>query len=218
MSVSTVFTALFAGIVVWIFVVRRLTARSWDRGAHGGDVGAIEVAPARLGLWVFLAVVTSLFALFLAAYTMRMHHGDWVHVTWPSLLWLNTALLVAASVALQAARNALRGGRAGVVRGGLLAGGALTILFLGAQLVAWQQLAASGHFPQGTPAAAFFYLLTAVHGLHLLGGLWVWGRTVGRLAGGAELIDLKLNVELCSEYWHFLLLVWLALFAVLKLT
>ena len=69
------------------------------------------------------------------------------------------------------------------------------------------------------PAVAFFYLLTAVHGLHLLGGLFVWGKTVTRMARpGAELIDVRSSVELCTVYWHFLLLVWLVLFAVLLST
>ena len=53
-------------------------------------------------------------------------------------------------------------------------------------------------------------------GLHVLGGLWVWGRTVTRLAGGAELIDIRQSVKLCTTYWHYLLLVWLVLFAVLN--
>jgi cytochrome c oxidase subunit 3 len=69
------------------------------------------------------------------------------------------------------------------------------------------------------PATAFFYLLTGVHGLHLLGGLFVWGKTIVRMAqGGVELIDLRLSVELCTVYWHYLLLVWLVLFTLLLAT
>ena len=215
MSSVTITIALLVGIVIWVLVVRRLTARSWDSTAQGGDVGAIDVAPTRIGLWIFLAVVTSLFGLFLSAYSMRMHHGEWTQIVLPPVLWLNTVLLVAASVALQFARSATSRGRLGGVRNGLLAGGALTLAFLAGQLVAWQQLSEAGFFVQASAATAFFYLLTTVHGLHLLGGLFVWGRTTGRLLGGAELIDLKLSVELCSEYWHYLLLVWIVVFAVL---
>ena len=215
MSSVTITIALLVGIVIWVLVVRRLTARSWDSTAQGGDVGAIDVAPTRIGLWIFLAVVTSLFGLFLSAYSMRMHHGEWSQIVLPRVLWLNTLLLVAASVALQFARSATVRGRLGGVRNGLLAGGALTLAFLAGQLVAWQQLSEAGYFVQASAATAFFYVLTTVHGLHLLGGLFVWGRTTGRLLGGAELIDLKLSVELCSEYWHYLLLVWIVVFAVL---
>ncbi len=82
--------------------------------------------------------------------------------------------------------------------------------------IAWGELRDAGYFAQSNPATAFFYLLTAVHGLHLLGGLAVWGRTMSRLLHGAGLPDLRLSVELCTVYWHYLLLVWLALFAVLS--
>jgi cytochrome c oxidase subunit III len=71
----------------------------------------------------------------------------------------------------------------------------------------------------GNPATAFFYLFTGVHGLHLLGGLVVWARTVARMTrSDVELIDVRLSVELCTVYWHYLLLVWLVLFAVLLST
>ena len=71
----------------------------------------------------------------------------------------------------------------------------------------------------GNPANAFFYLLTGVHGLHLLGGLFVWARTLMRMTRlDVKPADLRLSVELCTVYWHFLLLVWLILFAVLSST
>lgn len=215
MSPVTITAALVAGIIVWVMVVRRLTARSWESGSEEGDVAALRMAPARLGLWIFLAVVTSLFCLFLTAYSMRSHHGDWSHVMLPNVLWVNTALLVAGSVAMQFARHAIGSGLMQRLQVSLVAGGLFTMAFLAGQLVAWGQLRDSGHFVQGDPATAFFYLLTAVHGLHLLGGLWVWGRTMTRLVRGAELLDLRLSVELCTVYWHYLLLVWIALFAAL---
>ncbi len=215
MSLITAAAAILAGIIVWILVVRRLTARSWESGSEEGDVAALRMAPARLGLWVFLAVVTSLFGLFLSAYSMRSHHGDWSHVTLPDVLWVNTALLVLGSVSMQIAHHAVGRELLRRLKIGLVAGGLFTLAFLAGQLVAWQQLNDSGYFIQGDPATAFFYLLTAVHGLHLVGGLWVWGRTMTRLLRGAELVDLRLSVELCTVYWHYLLLVWIVLFGAL---
>jgi len=215
LSPITVTVALLVGIIVWVLVARRLTARSWESGSEESDVAAVRMAPARLGLWVFLAVITSLFSLFLSAYSMRSHHGDWSHLTLPDVLWVNTALLVLGSVSMQIARNAVTRGLAQRLKLGLVAGGLFTIGFLAGQLIAWGQLRESGHFAQGSPANAFFYLLTAVHGLHLLGGLWVWGRTMTRLLRGVELVELRLSVELCTVYWHYLLLVWIALFAAL---
>jgi cytochrome c oxidase subunit 3 len=91
-------------------------------------------------------------------------------------------------------------------------------MFLAGQLVAWQQLYASGYYVAGNPAAAFFYLLTAVHGLHMLGGMWVWARSTIRVWTGAEADSVRLSIELCTVYWHFLLLVWIVLFGMLLST
>ena len=68
------------------------------------------------------------------------------------------------------------------------------------------------------PANAFYYLMTGLHALHLLGGLWVWSKSSIKLLSGSEAKDIKLSVELCTVYWHFLLLVWLVLFALLSNT
>ncbi len=226
MSTTAVFLALLAGVIVWILVVRRLTAKSWESRSQtsevaAGDVGAIGLPPAKIGLVIFLAVVTSLFGLFFSAYSMRMHShhgGDWIRIAEPSVLWVNTAMLIIASVALEFARSAANRGRAANLKAALLAAGVFTFAFLGGQLVAWSQLSSSGQFIATGPAIAFFYVLTAVHALHVLGGLLVWGKTVGRLAGGAELIDVRLSVQLCAVYWHYLLLVWVVLFALLLTT
>jgi cytochrome c oxidase subunit 3 len=222
-SVSFAFIAILVGLVVWGLLVRRLTSRPWE--THGapddtGHGGAISVPPAKIGLWVLLAVISSLFGLFISAYYMRMGHahGDWNPVALPRVLWLNTALLGLSSVGMQAARGAVRRGQTDRVRVGLIASGLFAAAFLVGQLWAWSQLNASGYF-LGAPAAAFFYLLTAVHGLHLLGGLFVWGKTMVRMMpASVEAIDVRSSVELCTVYWHYLLIVWLVLFAVLLST
>ena len=224
MSIWVAFIALLAGVVVWALLARRLIAKPWETPgvteALPGD-NATGVPSAKIGLWVLLAVITSLFGLFISAYWMRMEHGhgDWNPIPIPRVLWLNTTALILSSVSMQIARAAARGGRPARLKVGLIAGGLLALVFLAGQLLAWRQLNASGYFVTGNPATAFFYLLTAVHGLHLLGGLVVWGRTVARMARtGVELIDVRLSVELCTVYWHYLLLVWLVLFAVLLST
>ena len=83
------------------------------------------------------------------------------------------------------------------------------------QLLAWQQLNVAGYFLTANPANAFFYLITAVHGLHVLGGLAALGRTIAKAWRGVEVSRLRLSIELCTMYWHFLLLVWLILLALL---
>jgi cytochrome c oxidase subunit III len=107
---------------------------------------------------------------------------------------------------------------------GLLIGGALTLVFLAGQIAGWRDLATSQFASPRDPALAFFYVLTVVHALHLLGGLVVWSRTLGRLAQSRRSPrvvrpdDVRVSVELCTVYWHYLLLVWLGLFAILLST
>jgi len=147
-----------------------------------------------------------------------MSLGDWRPVTEPNVLWLNTAILVFASFAFQLTRNAAKRNQRLTVKVGLIVGGVCTILFLLGQLVAWQQLTAGGYFLTSNPANSFFYLLTALHGLHLIGGLWVWGRTTARVMTGTDVENVRQSVELCTVYWHYLLLVWVGLFGLLLST
>ena len=216
MSNSAIVIALLVGVAVWFAVASRLTAKPWDGREQSGDVGAIRFSPARIGLWVFMAVVTSLFSLFLSAYSMRMHHGvGWCHLTMPRIAWLNTLVLVAASIAMQFASAGAARGRRQLAQVSLMVAGVLSIAFLAGQVAAWQAIGPSLYYVQGSPAIAFFYVLTIVHGLHLVGGLYVLGRAAHRFAGGVELVDLRQSLSLCATYWHFLLLVWLAVFGVL---
>jgi cytochrome c oxidase subunit 3 len=215
-SNTALLVALLTGIGVWLAVASRLTAKPWENRDGRGDVGAITTPPARIGLLVFMAVATSLFALFLSAYAMRMHQSvGWCHLTIPPIVYWNTLVLVAASAAMQVASSAVSRGRRGVAQIALGAAGALSIAFLAGQVLSWQAVGPSLYFIQGSPAIAFFYVLTTVHGLHLAGGIYVLGRASLRFAGGAELIDLRQSLSLCAMYWHFLLLVWLAVFGVL---
>lgn len=228
MSLTVAYAALLTGVIVWLLLVRKLSAKSWE--ATVGPDGVAETStgrfpPARIGLWMFLAVVTSLFGLFVSAYYMRMGEhghgggGDWHAFAEPTILWLNTGVLILASVAMQWARAAVRRSQADRTWTGLMIGGPLTLVFLAGQFYAWREIRHAEFFTPRNPAVAFFYLLTAVHGLHLLGGLYVWGRTLMRMRSKeVELIDVGLSVELCSVYWHYLLLVWLGLFAVLLST
>ncbi len=221
MTFALAFLAIIMATVIGWLLRQTLHTEPWktnDPLENQPGRGVINIDPAKVGLLSFIAVVTSLFALFLSAYLMRMKLGDWRPLAEPNLLWVNTAVLVLASVAFQWTRGAARRGQPLTVKVGLLVGGASTILFLFGQLMAWQQLNASGFFMTGNPANSFFYLLTALHGLHLLGGMWVWGRTTIRLLTGADAESVRLSVELCTVYWHYLLLVWIGLFALLLST
>ena len=213
--------AIVAIIVVWLLRLT-LNTKPWIEQQHPIENVRAESAwslpPVKVGLGVFLAVATSLFALFISAYFMRRMGADWTTLADPTVLWWNTALLILASTYFQRARTAAQRAQIDGVKVGLLAAGAFSFAFLAGQLWAWQQLNASGFYLAANPASDFFYLLTALHGLHLLGGLWVWGRTTAKVWRGFEVADVRLSVELCTVYWHFLLVVWLILFGLLLST
>jgi cytochrome c oxidase subunit III len=233
------FTLLFIGmitsmVVAWLFI-RRLQERPWAQHGiiEGSQAGLTSSAP-KVGLWIFLGVVTSIFLVFTGAYFMRMDttHGGiaagymhgWVPLDEPRVLWLNTIVLILASIAIQLAHGAAARSDIAGMRRAFNTAGFLTILFLFGQLFAWQQLYATDQFHANSPAFSFFVLLTAVHGLHLVGGLVVWSRTAGRLRRGldkASLVEVNRvsqSVQLCATYWHYLLLIWLGLFVLLLST
>lgn len=207
---------LMAGFL-WLLIRPTFNTRPWVADGAIEEVrgGILSRPPERLALWVFLAVVTVLFLLLITAYGTRMTYEDWRPAPQLKLLWTNTVVLVLASGALQWARVAARRGQMDGMRFALLSGGAFTVVFLIGQILAWRQLSGMDYFSVTNPAIAFFYLITGVHGLHMLGGLVAWGRTAAKVWGGAEVAKVRQNVELCATYWHFLLLVWLVLFGLL---
>jgi cytochrome c oxidase subunit 3 len=218
MSAVLLFMAGIAAIAGWWLSQQGLTAKPWLQEGVAVDLredSTSSLPPAKIGLGVFLAVVGSLFALFISAYSMRMNMLDWRALPVPRLLWFNTGVLVLSSAALQWAHTAARRNDIDGVIVGLCAGGASAVSFLVGQLLAWRQLNAGGYFLASNPANSFFYLITAVHGLHLMGGLTALGRTTARVWRGAEPAQVRLSVELCAIYWHFLLLVWLVLLGLL---
>lgn len=183
---------------------------------HSGREFALPTA--KFGLRVFLGVATVLFSLFIIAYSDRMVFGDWHPLHEPGLLWVNTGFLVLGSVALQWAWVSAKRDQIDGIRIGLYAGGFFSVAFLAGQILVWQQLMDLGMFASSNPANAFFYLLTAFHGLHIFGGLVALARTTAKLQRNVEPERLRLSVELCTIYWHFLLVVWLVLFGLLLFT
>jgi len=217
-SAIILFIVVIAVIVGWWLSGQRLTAKPWLEEGPIGEfpgTGAMTLPAAKIGLGVFLAVAGALFTLIISAYSMRMNMADWRALPVPKLLWFNTGVLVLSSLALQWAHLAARRNDLEGVIVGMLAGGVSALVFLVGQLLAWQQLRVAGYFVASNPANSFFYLITAVHGLHLMGGLVALGRTTSKVWRGAKAAEVQLSVELCAIYWHFLLLVWLVLLGLL---
>ena len=203
-------------------ILHNLTRKPWlatqseiDNQVGGGT---FALPTEKVGLRVFLFPVSALFVLFFIAYFMRRTFGDWLPLHDPEVLWANTGVLILSSIALQLSRvNARRKNMDGT-KTYLMFGGIFAFAFLAGQLLAWRQLAEMGYFADTNPANAFFYLFTALHGVHLLGGLVAWGRTVLKIRRGGEMEKVRLSVELCSVYWHYLLVVWVIMFSLLLAT
>ena len=190
----------------------------------GGDGdnsrGGLPAVPRRVyftAVQLALAGIVMFFMALTSSFLVRKGLGnDWVSFDLPRILWANTLVLLASRVSIQMARNALsHGDRAGFRRFWALTTG-LGFLFLAGQLVAWHQLAVQGVFLATNPSSSFFYLLTAAHGAHLLGGivslLYVSFRNWDR-----SRIDQPTAAALSSIYWHFMDGLWLFLFALLSL-
>lgn len=218
MTLTLLFLGVLAGLAGWWLARQGLGSKPWlETGPleHAPARGALRLPAAKLGLHAFMAVAGTLLVLLLSAYSMRMELPDWDPPPRPWLLWVNTCVLVGASIALHRAAAAARRGERAETASALHAGAAAGLLFVLGQLLAWRELSAAGYRPANNPADAFFYLITAVHGLHVLGGLAALGRAGLRLRRQAPIESLRLGVELCATYWHFLLVAWLLLFATL---
>lgn len=196
--------------------------RSGAGAPRGGDGGGLPPADGRaapqtalVGVGALLAAVAMLFVAFTTAYLARRQEAGWIAIAVPPVLWLNTAVLLVSSATLESARSRVARGDAEGFRRGLWETAALGVLFLLGQVAAWRQLSAQGLYLAGNPHSAFFYLLTGVHGLHLLGGLGALGWVLHRASGGAYTPRAHAGVGVFALYWHFMDGLWLYLFALL---
>ncbi len=186
-----------------------------EAAATGGSVDRRFVN--RLGVLVGLAGITMLFAAFTSAYIVRSGGADWVALDAPPVLWFGTALLLLSSVALERARRAFGAGRLSAFRNAMLLTAALGTGFLACQLASWRALADAGVYLQSHPKSSFFFVLTGVHGAHLLGGLAAVLIVAGLAAFGRLAPGRSDAPNLVAIYWHFVGGLWAYLLAVLFL-
>jgi cytochrome c oxidase subunit 3 len=180
----------------------------------------VLVARYRLGMWVALAGVVMLFTALTSAYIVRAAaSNDWRPIAMPGVLWLSTAVIVVSSLTLESARRSLKQERDGVYSRWVLITTLLGLAFLVSQVTAWRQLVRQGVYLSSNPHSSFFYLLTAAHGVHLLGGIlalaYLMLRTRSRRTNvGAESRRIG-TVDAVSIYWHFMDGLWVYLFLLL---
>jgi cytochrome c oxidase subunit 3 len=174
----------------------------------------------RIGAWVVIAGIVMLFTALTSAYIVRSaSSNDWQQIAVPKVLWLSTALILISSSTMEIARRSLkRESDRGYARW-LIVTATLGLAFLGTQLFAWRQLARQGVYMASNPYNSFFYLFTATHGLHLLGGILGLGYLLVRTTRKRNTVEGELRragaADAGAIYWHFMDALWIALFFLL---
>lgn len=181
----------------------------------GGDSAAHRIETAKLGLWIVLGSISMLFAAFTSAYIVRSAGEDWVPLEIPPLLWVNTLVLLASSVTMEIARRRFRAWRPMAFRKWIFGTAVLGTLFLAGQVLAWQQLAAQGVYLSSHPHSSFFYVLTGVHGIHLLAGVLALFYVLVQATRYELTPGESSSPTLAATYWHFVDGLWIYLFVVL---
>ncbi|MCR8921471.1 cytochrome c oxidase subunit 3 [Dasania sp. GY-MA-18] len=179
--------------------------------------------PQRIALRFFLAAVSVLFFLFIITFLSRSQYPDfvplagqpWQPFTDSGQLWINSAILLLASLAMQWGVYSSARGQLNASLVALILALLFTVAFMLAQFMVWQQLMALGYYVGSNPANSFYYLLTAIHALHLFGGLLVLLAVIYRFFRSAALPRLHNSLALCASYWHYLLVLWMILFLLL---
>jgi len=182
-------------------------------GGNGGDDarwGSVPTRTYRTGMWMALMAIVMLFAAFTSALVVRKGFStDWVQTELPRVLWLNTVVLIASSVTLEVSRRSLAAGSGGRFAGWLYATVGLGLGFVAGQLMAWRELASRGVYLATNPSSSFFYLLTAAHGVHLLGGILALSYIAVRARPIALAPAKRAGVDATAIYWHFMDALWI---------
>lgn len=187
---------------------------------------AAPTTPVRTGVWIGIASISMAFAALTSSLLVRQGSGsDWRHVTLPAIIYANTAVLLLSSGTAAMARHRLRVAPAAapVSSGARAASSAagwlwltlvLGVLFISGQIVAWRDLAAQGLFLASSPGSSFFYVFTAIHALHVLGGIAALAYAASRIRSAARRPP-DAAVDGAVLYWHFMDVLWLYLLLVL---
>ncbi len=183
-------------------------------------VGARPGNSFRTGAWVVIAGVVMLFTALTSSYIVRSASGnDWRPIAMPRVLWISTALIVISSITMEVSRRSLKRQRNAGYGRWLMITVALGLAFLATQLLAWRQLVRQGVYMASNPYNSFFYLFTAAHGLHLLGGILALGYLMMRTTRQRSTVEGELRragaADAATIYWHFMDGLWVALFLLL---
>ena len=199
-----------------------LSDRPWDKEQmetddhHQGKTFDISLQTS--AVVVIFGVSTVLFTLVVTGYLYSIPVSqDTSYLLKPNLLWLNTLILLFVAYFFNKITNDLKNNKFQKIKSNLLIVGFLSYAFLFGQIFFWFQLMESGNYVSTNNYFSSFYIFTALHGLHLLGGLFFWGKTFSKVnkLKIEKIIDEKKSVDALSLYWTFLLIVWIVFFLIM---
>jgi cytochrome c oxidase subunit III len=175
----------------------------------------------RIAMWFFLLVVLMTFGVLIGAYIFTYNNSapEWKPFNLPVQVWISTFLILASSVTYVIADKALTGENQQKAKNWLLATTVLGAVFISSQLLLWLALVRRGVYVSSNPYAGFFYIMTVVHAVHVIGGIIILGFIVLRTWNATDsIIELERRKSLSKSvgwYWHFMGGLWLVLFILL---
>ncbi len=180
---------------------------------HATPLSVYRVATTWIVVWIVI-----FFSTLTAVVRARwVNSDDWVSVPLPHVLYLNTAILLLSSLTLEFARRSLRTRGSKYCIRWLLATFVLGLIFLGGQILAWRELVQERLYVASNPGSFFIYVISATHGLHLLGGITVLG-FVSFFLNRWQKIKQASALSAMALYWHFMDGLWMYLLALLFIT
>jgi cytochrome c oxidase subunit 3 len=172
----------------------------------------------KFALWLFCVSVVMIFGALTSAYIVRQAEGNWLIFELPQLFWINTGIILASSMTMHWAYHSAKRDRLESVKVGMVITTILGVAFLIGQYLAWGDLVDQKVYLVGNPSGSFVYILSGLHGLHIVGGV-VFLLIVLASTFKYKVHSKSLNqIEMCVTYWHFLGGLWLYLFVFLLLT
>ena len=196
-----------------------LLDKPWDKeqatidNAHEGKTFDLSVQ--KSAVLIIFGIATVLFSLVFTSYLYTLSPSqDTNYLLRPNLLWINTLILFFVTYFFNKVTNDLEKKDTSKIKRNLLIIGGLTYLFLFGQIIFWFQLLKNGNYVSTNSYFANFYVFTALHGLHLLGGLLFWGKVSSKVLKLEQnkILEQEKNISALSIYWTFLLIVWLMFF------
>ena len=196
-----------------------LLQKPWEKDqmvldtSHTGKT--FDISSQKSAVIIIFGIATVLFSLIFTAYIYSIPPGqDTMYLLKPNLLWANTLILFFVTYFFSRIIKDLEKKETSKIKKNLIIVGGLSYIFLFGQLIFWTQLMKSGNYVTTNTYFSSFYIFTAIHGLHLLGGLFFWGKVSSRVLKleKNKILDEEKNISALSWYWTFLLIVWLGFF------